>query len=105
RSRTHRSSGSVLIVGQRVSAGQTMLELIDAGFEVGISHRSPIGFGAGPLGWWILFRIFSWLEWIKLKRLGAKAPRNDVRMQGGRARKLIRSGRVKTFPAIRRLDQ
>ena len=105
RKRSGLSRGLVLIIGQRLSAGQTMVELIDGGFEVAISHRSPIRFGTGPLGWWILFRIFPWLEWIKLKRLGAKAPGNDVRMQGGRARKLIQSRRVKTFPAVRRFEK
>jgi putative flavoprotein involved in K+ transport len=98
------STGTILIVGKRLSAGQTMVELAGAGFEVALSHRRPIEFGAGPRAWWVLFRIFPWLEWLKLKSLGAKAPSNDVRMQGGLAKDLIRSGKVKTFPAIRRLE-
>ena len=96
--------GLVLIVGKRLSAGQTMVELIDAGFDVALSHRSRIQFGAGPWAWWILYRIFPWLEWLKLKVYGENAPANDVRMQGGHARELIESGKVKTFPAIERFE-
>ena len=100
-----RSRGSVLIVGKRLTAGQTMVELVEAGFTVAISHRSPIQFGAAPFAWWFLFRIFPALEWLKLKRAGARAPSNDVRMAGGAARKLIESGNVKTFPEIERFDK
>jgi putative flavoprotein involved in K+ transport len=100
----NRPQGHVLIVGKRLSAGQTMVELVEAGFKVALSHQSPIEFGAGPAAWWFLFRIFPWLEWLKLKARGEKAASNDVRMQGGAARKLIQRGRVKTFPAIRRVE-
>lgn len=104
RSMMNRQQGSVLIVGKRLSAGQTMVELVEAGFTVILSHQAPIEFGAGPVAWWFLFRIFPWLEWLKLKALGAKAPSNDVRMEGGTARKLIASGKVKTVPSIRCLE-
>jgi putative flavoprotein involved in K+ transport len=39
----------VLIVGARITAGQLAQELHDAGFEVTISHRSPLRFGWAPL--------------------------------------------------------
>jgi putative flavoprotein involved in K+ transport len=104
RQRLGRPSGQVLVVGQRLSAGQTMVELVNAGFDVALSHRSPLAFGSGPLSWWFLFRIFPWLEAVKLKRQGERAPANDVKMQGGRARELIESGAVMTFPAISRFE-
>jgi putative flavoprotein involved in K+ transport len=91
----------ILIVGKRLSAGQLMVELADAGFDVALSRRSPIQYGAEPWAWWFLFRIFPWLEWLKLKWKGSRAPGNDVRMRGGVARKLIESGTVKTFPPIK----
>jgi cation diffusion facilitator CzcD-associated flavoprotein CzcO len=97
--------GRVLIVGKRLSAGQTMVELVDAGFEVSLSHRSPIRFGAGPVAWAVLFRIFPQLEWLKLRLRGASAPNNDVRMEGGRPRQLLRSGRVAAFPTIRHFER
>src|SRR6185436_15818855 len=62
-----RPESTVLIVGKRLSAGQILVELVEAGFTVGLSHRNPIQYGAEPWAWWFLFRIFPWLEWIKLK--------------------------------------
>jgi putative flavoprotein involved in K+ transport len=97
-------SGNVLIVGKRLSAGQTMLELHESGFEVSLSHRTPIEFGADEFGWWLFFRIFPYLEWMRLKRLGTRAISTPVRMQGGRIRKLLVSGRVKTFGGIQQFE-
>ena len=99
-----KSTGSILIVGKRLSAGQTMLELHEAGFDVSLSHRTPIEFGADELGWWLFFRIFPYLEWVRLKRLGTKGISTPVRMPGGRIRKLIASGRVKTFGELRQFE-
>jgi hypothetical protein len=98
-------TGPVLIVGKRLSAGQTMVELVDAGFEVALSHRSPIRFGPGPLARWLFFRIFLKLEAIQLRRHGAQAPGWDVKMSGGRPRRLIEQGTAKTFPGIRRFNE
>jgi putative flavoprotein involved in K+ transport len=99
-----KSTGNILIVGKRLSAGQTMLELHESGFEVSLSHRTPIEFGADELGWWFFFRIFPYLEWVRLKRLGTKGISTPVRMPGGRIRKLIASGRVKTFGELRQFE-
>jgi putative flavoprotein involved in K+ transport len=99
-----KSRGLILIVGKRLSAGQIMVELVEAGFNVALSHRAPIQYGAEPWAWWFLFRIFPWLEWLKLKSKGAGAPSNDVRMAGGAARKLIESGSVNTFPPIKAFE-
>jgi putative flavoprotein involved in K+ transport len=97
-----RRQGLALIVGKRLSAGQTMLELVDAGLEVALSHRSRIEFGPGPISWWLFFRIFPEIEAFKLWLRGPRARGFDVKMQGGRTRRLIRSGVVKTFPTISR---
>ena len=104
RQRLGKTSGLVLIVGQRLSAGQALVELADAGFEIALSHRRPIQFGAGPVGWWIFFRIHPALEKLKLRLQGDKARGVEVRMPGGRARQLIESGRVKTFPGLERFE-
>jgi cation diffusion facilitator CzcD-associated flavoprotein CzcO len=95
---------SILIVGKRLSAGQTLVELVISGFRVSISHRSPIQFGTGALGWWFFFRIYPWLEARKLRRQGDAARGFEVRMPGGAARRLIESGTVRRFPAIQRLE-
>ena len=101
RARLRGAHGPVLVVGQRLSAGQVMTELADAGFSVALSHRRTIRFGPGPLGWWIFFRVHPWLEAFRLWRHGAKARGFDAEMMGGRPRQLLRSGRVPTFPPIR----
>jgi putative flavoprotein involved in K+ transport len=100
-----KKSGNILIVGKRLSAGQTMLELHDAGFNVALSHRTPIQFGTNELGWWFFFRIFPYLEWQRLKRFGQRAASTPVLMPGGRMRKLIASGQVKTFGEMRRFER
>ena len=96
--------GAVLIVGKRLSAGQALVELADAGFAVAISCRGPIQFGSGPLGWSVFFRIHPALERLKLALHGNAARGFEVRMQGGRAQRLIASGRVKVFPEIARFE-
>jgi putative flavoprotein involved in K+ transport len=99
-----KAAGLVLIVGKRLSAGQALVELVDAGFEVALSCRGPIQFGAGPIGWWIFFRIHPALERLKLRLKGTAARGFPTVMPGGRARRLIQSGRVKTFPDIARFE-
>ena len=94
----------ILIVGKRLSAGQLLVELVTGGFGVSLSHRSPIEFGSGPLGWWIFFRIYPWLETRRLRRHGEAARGFDVRMPGGMARRLIRNGTVRCFPRIGQVE-
>jgi cation diffusion facilitator CzcD-associated flavoprotein CzcO len=96
--------GLVLIVGKRLSAGQALVELVDAGFEAALSCRGPIQFGAGPIGWWMFFRIHPALERLKLRLKGTAARGFPPVMPGGRARRLIQNGRVKTFPDIARFE-
>ena len=94
----------ILIVGKRLSAGQILVELASAGFSVALSHRTPIQFGSGPLGWWLFFRIHPWLESMKLALHGPKARGFDVRMPGGRARELVEGGSIRLFPQVSRFD-
>ena len=100
-----KSTGLVLIVGKRLSAGQIMVELAGAGFTVALAHRTPIRYGSGPFAWWFLFRMFPWLELLKLKLKGTQAPSNDVPMPGGLPRRLIARGQVQTFPQIERFER
>ena len=104
RSLTGKPNPLVLIVGKRLSAGQVMVELHAAGFRLAISHRTPIQYGPGPVMWWLFFRIFPQLERFKLRLNGSRATGPDVRMAGGTARKLIKSGRVPAFPIISRFE-
>lgn len=90
----------VLIIGKRLSAGQTMVELVDAGCTVALSFRGNLRFGCGPLAWWLFFRIHPWLEDLKLKYSLPQASGIPIPMQGGATRRLIQSGRVRTFPEV-----
>lgn len=95
----------VLIVGKRLSAGQTMVELVEAGFDVALSCREPVEFGPGPAAWWLFFRIHPWLEARALRRRGAAARGFTPKMPGGQARQLVEGGVVKVFPIIERFDE
>lgn len=100
-----KDSARVLVVGQRLSAGQIIRELKAAGHEMSLSHRGPLRFGAGPAGWWIFYRVFPWLEWCKLRLWGNRARAVEVRMPGGDLKRWLRSGQVPCFPAIKRFER
>ncbi|HMJ90912.1 MAG TPA: FAD-dependent oxidoreductase [Candidatus Acidoferrum sp.] len=95
--------GSVLLVGKRLSAGQIALELFDAGLNVGISHRTPIQFGVDDWLWPLIYRTFAHVEALRL--CFGPGRKIDVRMPGGRVRKLIESGAIKCFPAIVKFER
>ncbi len=90
----------VVIVGRRISAGQLMVELADAGVEVVLSTRSPIEFRRdGLLGELKDFVYYFYEEILLLMRPRLQAPSFPV-MDGGRSRVLYKSGRVREYPAI-----
>jgi putative flavoprotein involved in K+ transport len=99
------SDAIVLIVGKRLSAGQTMLELSDAGFRVALSHQTPIQFGCSDWLWPLAYRSFARVEAIKLKLFGDRSARLDVRMPGGRGKHLIAAGVARTFPGLARFHE
>ena len=80
------------------------MELVEAGFEVALSHRSEIRFGSSSFGRWFFFRIFPELEALKIRVWGQTACGFDVPMEGGLARRLIHSGAVRTFPDVNRFQ-
>jgi putative flavoprotein involved in K+ transport len=105
RARLSGSGRRALVVGSRITAGQIALELVDAGFAVTLSHRSPIVYGYSPrqqqLG-------FGWYYPRERRRLvsdrafASKSSRTP--MAGGRSRRLIESGRIAKRPPLARLD-
>ncbi|HUR45752.1 MAG TPA: NAD(P)-binding domain-containing protein, partial [Candidatus Saccharimonadales bacterium] len=99
---TGKTKPLVLVVGKRLSAGQAIVELVEGGCSVALSHRGVLKFGSGPLGWWIFFRIHPWLEAQKLRRHGSMARGVEIRMQGGKPTRWIKRGVVQTFPEILR---
>lgn len=96
--------GPVLIIGKRLSAGQALVELADAGLEVALSHRSKIQFGSGRFMKWLSIRTLPLVEAIKMHLLGQATCGFEVTMEGGRARQLIRRGVVQTHPDVNRFQ-
>jgi thioredoxin reductase len=100
-----KANPSVLLVGKRLSAGQCLLELNEAGIQVALSHRTAIQFGCSDWLWPIAYRNFALLEAMKLRLFGNNASRLDVRMPGGRTKRLIGSGAIPAYPAIVRFER
>lgn len=92
----------VLIVGRRVSAGETMIDLARAGFEVELSHRSPLKFALSPTLEALFSPIAALVEKISLKL--KLRPDSYPPMAGGETQRLISSGQVKTRPDIERIE-
>ncbi len=94
----------VLIVGARITAGQIAQELFDAGFEVTLSHRSPLSFGWAASIQRLGFRLYyPWEHW-RLRNPAYAKRDSRLPMAGGRMRWLILRGRIATRPALRALD-
>ena len=93
-------SGRVLVVGKRLSAGETMCELQRAGYQVALSHRGQLKFGPSP--WWeaVLAPFKAVVEKIQVT-LQVKMDSFPL-MAGGESARLIHSGRVGTRPNILR---
>jgi len=95
-----KKSGRILVVGKKISAGQLIVELSSEGFDVALSSRSPVTFSTpipgiaffAPL----IIQLESILVAIKPHRIEPSYPP----MQGGKAKKLIKSGEVTCYPDI-----
>lgn len=101
--RLRRRAGRILIVGKRLSAGETMVELHNAGYQVCLSHRGKLRFGPSQFQ----EALLSPLNWL-LERLSvALRLRKDSypQMAGGESRRLVETGQVKTFPDIASFEQ
>lgn len=95
-----KSSGRVLVVGKRLSAGETMCELYHAGFHVTLAHRGKLLFGPSQFQ----EAIISPIVWV-YERMAASLNlklNSYPRMAGGESRRLIKSGQVPTRPNIER---
>ena len=94
----------VLIVGKGITAGQTATELHDAGYEVALSHRSPIQFAYDPWVLQIAFHLYFALEDLAV-RIRPYFRRNSFPpMEAGHTRRLIESGRIRSRPNVARLS-
>jgi glycine/D-amino acid oxidase-like deaminating enzyme len=98
--RLGRRNGRILVVGKRLSAGETLVELHNAGFQVCLSHRGKLRFG--PTSWGEA--LFSPIHWVAERISVALRVRKHSYplMAGGDSRRLIEGGQVATFPNIAR---
>jgi glycine/D-amino acid oxidase-like deaminating enzyme len=96
----------VVVVGRRVSAGQIMVELADAGVPVVLSTRAPVEFRRDGLWGELRDAIYYFYEELLLRVLRPRlhAPSFPV-MDGGRARELVGAGTIAVRPAIARIDR
>lgn len=105
RERLGAADPSVLIVGARITAGQLAQELVDEGFRVALSLRSPLRFGWAPRIQRLSFRLYYPWERRRLRSEPAFARKDSGHpMPGGRSRWLIWRGRIAKRPALVALD-
>jgi len=96
--RLQRSAGRILVVGKRLSAGETMVELHNIGYQVSLSHRGKLRFGPSQFQEALLSPL-TWL--IERLAVALRIRQNSYPdMAGGESRRLVKSGQVKTLPDI-----
>lgn len=96
--------GRILIVGKRISAGEIMVELARAGYQISLSTRSPLRFGSSYLQQ-ALFAPFVMAFEAVGAWLAIKLPDTNPRMVGGASRKLVESGQVEVFGDIESIGE
>lgn len=98
------SSGRVLIVGKRITAGQLLVVADQMGMRPSLSARQPIAFS--PSGFWRRVRELAYYHYEPLRlHLQPNLKGNSFPpMQGGPAEHLIRSGSVSVFPPPLRVE-
>lgn len=94
-------TGKVLVVGQGLSAGETMCDLVRDGFQVSLSHKGPLVIGPSVLTETLL-SPFTWLRERLAVRFGWRL-NSSPPMAGGQSRELLSCGRVPTYPPILRV--
>lgn len=93
--------GHVLVVGGRLSAGETMAALFNAGYRVSLSHGSPIDFMPSAVQEFCMAPLTQLLEAIRVRIPNTSRPWNlNVRMNGDDHKRLIETGRVPVLPEI-----
>jgi putative flavoprotein involved in K+ transport len=100
-------SGRILVVGKRVSSGQTLTELHDdpsTDFTVEVSSRGPITFARDPWLQRLAFRGFYEYEDLRVLLDPFFSSDSYPPMEGGRTRELIERGLVTTRPDVARFD-
>ncbi|MEL7213747.1 MAG: FAD-dependent oxidoreductase [Pseudomonadota bacterium] len=95
----------LLVIGGRVSAGQTATELaLSKRFDVDLCLRHPLRFSRDPwlqkLAFWIFYLVED--HWAKTKPQMLED--TNPPMEGGVTRRLIEKGEIKKRPCIAKID-
>lgn len=98
---TYPQAKKVLVIGGRISSGQTATELHQSGFfDVSISSRTPIRFAQSPAAQKLAFWVYYIWEDIIAKFRPHSLEDTNPPMEGGETKDLIESGAIKVFPDI-----
>lgn len=101
---TYPQAKKVLVIGGRISSGQTATELHQSGiFDVAISSRTPIKFAQSPLAQKIAFWVYYLWEDIVAKFKPHALEDTNPPMEGGETKQLIESGAISVFPDIEKI--
>ncbi|MBT8103918.1 MAG: FAD-dependent oxidoreductase [Woeseia sp.] len=94
---------NILIIGKRVSAGQLLEELDDAGFSLGISVRAPIETRVGGILGIIKENLYFVREKLRFLRNPYIKQNSLALMNGGKTDRIISSGRLQQHGTIERI--
>lgn len=94
------SNKKVLIVGSRISGGQTATELTKAGFDCTISARTPITFAQDPKVQKMVYIPYYIYEWILARVNPHFLENSSPPMEAGETKTLVESKAIKVKPEI-----
>jgi putative flavoprotein involved in K+ transport len=95
----------ILIVGKRISAGQLMVELYEAGYSMSLACRGAVEFRRDGVLGWLKDTAYYFYEEMLLRRHPDFVAESFPPMDGGKTRTLIESGLVHVHPPVRRIHK
>lgn len=95
----------ILIVGKRVSAGQLLPELFNAGFPISLSVQSKIETRISGIGAWIKENLYYIKEFLRFLFNPYIKADSRALMDGGETDQIINSGRINIHPSIKSITK
>jgi putative flavoprotein involved in K+ transport len=94
------NSPTILIVGKRISAGQALVELVEAGFQVLLSCRSKLEFALPPFLISLFGPLYFLYENWRIKHDPFFLKETFPPMEGGATKRALRNKLVRCIPEI-----